>query len=42
MIKLTKKEKLLFDLLLKCLKNKNLELTLRVAGGWVRDKLLNK
>lgn len=33
---------MLFELLMKCLKFKNLDLTLRVAGGWVRDKLLDK
>ena len=39
---LTTKEKSLFDLLMKMLQEKNMQLTLRVAGGWVRDKLVGK
>jgi tRNA nucleotidyltransferase/poly(A) polymerase len=40
MIKLNKKEKEIFDLLLRVVKEKNLDCTLRAAGGWVRDKML--
>src|SRR5690606_15641028 len=36
----TDKETELFDFLLLVAKNKSPETTLRVAGGWVRDKLL--
>jgi tRNA nucleotidyltransferase/poly(A) polymerase len=38
-IKLTEKEAKLFDTLLTIVKAKNLKTTLRVAGGWVRDKV---
>ncbi len=40
MIKINSKEKKLFDLLLHVLEVKKLKTVLRVAGGWVRDKLL--
>lgn len=40
MINLNSIEKKLFDLLLNLNNQKKLNLTLRVAGGWVRDKLL--
>jgi tRNA nucleotidyltransferase/poly(A) polymerase len=39
---LTQKEKDLFDLLLSVVKDSNLNTTLRVAGGWVRDKLISR
>lgn len=39
-IELTKEEKELFALLKKVVYETNLKTTLRVAGGWVRDKLL--
>lgn len=38
-IKLTEKEREILDLLKLCCKQFNLDLTLRVAGGWVRDKV---
>eukprot|EP00268_Persea_americana_P008118 TRINITY_DN13113_c0_g1_i6.p1 TRINITY_DN13113_c0_g1~~TRINITY_DN13113_c0_g1_i6.p1 ORF type:complete len:560 (-),score=93.48 TRINITY_DN13113_c0_g1_i6:398-2077(-) len=41
-IDLTDKEKKIFDLLLNSLRHSNLDTQLRVAGGWVRDKLLGK
>ncbi|XP_024978152.1 putative CCA tRNA nucleotidyltransferase 2 isoform X1 [Cynara cardunculus var. scolymus] len=41
-IDLTDKEKKIFDRLLQVLSHFNLETQLRVAGGWVRDKLLGK
>ncbi len=41
MLKLTEEENELFDTLLKIVRKNNLTVTLRVAGGWVRDKLLN-
>ncbi|KAI3785084.1 hypothetical protein L1987_44196 [Smallanthus sonchifolius] len=41
-IDLTDKEKQIFDRLLEVLHHFNLETKLRVAGGWVRDKLLGK
>lgn len=41
-IDLTAKEKEIFDCLLRVLSHFNLETQLRVAGGWVRDKLLGK
>ncbi|MFS7973897.1 putative CCA tRNA nucleotidyltransferase [Helianthus anomalus] len=41
-IDLTDKEKQIFDRLLDVLCHFNLETKLRVAGGWVRDKLLGK
>jgi tRNA nucleotidyltransferase (CCA-adding enzyme) len=41
-ITLTPKEQSLFTLLSKITESKNLEITLRVAGGWVRDKLLGQ
>ena len=40
MIKLTGKEKQIFSLLMDLVKERKLDVTLRVAGGWVRDKLL--
>jgi tRNA nucleotidyltransferase/poly(A) polymerase len=42
MISLTEKEEELFTLLLNVVKNSNLNTTLRVAGGWVRDKLISR
>jgi len=39
-IQLTDREKDLFAVLLGCVKHNNKNTTLRVAGGWVRDKLL--
>ena len=39
---LSAKENSLFSLLMQILQDKNLQVTLRVAGGWVRDKLLGK
>ncbi|XP_026415941.1 CCA tRNA nucleotidyltransferase, mitochondrial-like [Papaver somniferum] len=41
-IELTDKEKRIFDRLLKVGDHHNLQTQLRVAGGWVRDKLLGK
>lgn len=41
-IDLTDKEKKIFQLLLHALRHSNLDTQLRVAGGWVRDKLLGK
>ena len=41
-INLTDEEYRLFGLLRRCLKATNTVSTLRVAGGWVRDKLLGK
>ncbi|XP_052170084.1 tRNA nucleotidyltransferase cca2 isoform X2 [Diospyros lotus] len=41
-IDLTGKEKQIFDRLLQVLRHFNLQTQLRVAGGWVRDKLLGK
>ncbi|GFP81377.1 cca tRNA nucleotidyltransferase mitochondrial [Phtheirospermum japonicum] len=41
-IDLTDKEKQIFDRLLEVLRHFNLQTQLRVAGGWVRDKLLGK
>lgn len=41
-IDLTDKEKQIFDRLLQVLHHFSLETKLRVAGGWVRDKLLGK
>ncbi|GMI90740.1 hypothetical protein like AT1G22660 [Hibiscus trionum] len=41
-IELTETEKKIFDRLLNTLRHFNLETQLRVAGGWVRDKLLGK
>ncbi|XP_051124533.1 tRNA nucleotidyltransferase cca2 [Andrographis paniculata] len=41
-IDLTTKEKKIFDCLLRVLSHFNLQTQLRVAGGWVRDKLLGK
>ncbi|MCP4483746.1 MAG: hypothetical protein GY823_04175 [Flavobacteriaceae bacterium] len=40
MIKYTQVETQIFRILMEFLKVKKLDLTLRVAGGWVRDKLL--
>ncbi|KAG7592655.1 Poly A polymerase head domain [Arabidopsis thaliana x Arabidopsis arenosa] len=41
-IELTDKERKIFDRLLSTLRYCNLDTQLRVAGGWVRDKLLGK
>lgn len=41
-ILLSTEEEKLFDLLLGCLSHFKKKTTLRVAGGWVRDKLLGK
>eukprot|EP00371_Babesia_bovis_P000467 XP_001609114.1 tRNA nucleotidyltransferase/poly(A) polymerase family domain containing protein [Babesia bovis T2Bo] len=41
-IRISKQEKVLFDLLKECVDSNNLNIDLRVAGGWVRDKLLNQ
>lgn len=41
-IALTEDEQQLFKLLVDCLKQANRQTVLRVAGGWVRDKLLGK
>ncbi|CDP17697.1 unnamed protein product [Coffea canephora] len=41
-IELTPKEKEIFDRLLQVIRHFDLETELRVAGGWVRDKLLGK
>ncbi|KAK9047205.1 hypothetical protein V6N11_053055 [Hibiscus sabdariffa] len=41
-IQLTETEKKIFDRLLNTLRHFNLQTQLRVAGGWVRDKLLGK
>ncbi|PIN09292.1 tRNA nucleotidyltransferase/poly(A) polymerase [Handroanthus impetiginosus] len=41
-IDLTAKEKQIFDRLLEVIRHFNLQTQLRVAGGWVRDKLLGK
>ncbi|KAI7730938.1 hypothetical protein M8C21_032495 [Ambrosia artemisiifolia] len=41
-IDLTDKEKQIFDRLLEVVRHFSLETKLRVAGGWVRDKLLGK
>lgn len=39
-IELTEKERKIFDRLLSTLRYCNLDTQLRVAGGWVRDKVL--
>ncbi|XP_074269184.1 tRNA nucleotidyltransferase cca2 isoform X2 [Silene latifolia] len=41
-IELTEKESLIFNRLKDVLRGSNLDTQLRVAGGWVRDKLLGK
>ncbi|KAA8546308.1 hypothetical protein F0562_002953 [Nyssa sinensis] len=41
-IDLTDKEKKIFERLLQVIRHFNLQTQLRVAGGWVRDKLLGK
>ena len=41
-IKLTSEEQELFDLLLKINDERRLGLTMRVAGGWVRDRIMGK
>ncbi|KAI6691226.1 hypothetical protein NL676_028054, partial [Syzygium grande] len=41
-IDLTEKEKMIFDRLLATIRHFDLSTELRVAGGWVRDKLLGK
>ena len=38
-IKVTPQEQKLFDTLMTIVKENNLNTTLRVAGGWVRDKV---
>lgn len=38
-VKLTHKEEMIFEFLLKVIDENNLKTTVRVAGGWVRDKL---
>jgi hypothetical protein len=38
-VNVTEKEQELFDLLLRIVREKQLKTTLRVAGGWVRDKV---
>jgi hypothetical protein len=40
-IKLNETEKEIFKLLRDCVSDTNLPVTLRVAGGWVRDKVGN-
>ncbi len=39
---LSLEERQLFDTLLKCKHDHKLDVTFRVCGGWVRDKLLNR
>ncbi|KAL0436437.1 UNVERIFIED_CONTAM: CCA tRNA nucleotidyltransferase, mitochondrial [Sesamum radiatum] len=41
-VDLTEKEKLIFDCLLQVVQHFNLPTQIRVAGGWVRDKVLEK
>lgn len=41
-ISLTVKEKEIFDFMIEVLKENDKKTTLRVAGGWVRDKLLGQ
>lgn len=41
-VQLTPQEEELFDVLTKTLEHEKLDTVLRCAGGWVRDKLLNK
>lgn len=41
LIHLTAKEQQIFDTLKLILKECELKTTLRVAGGWVRDKVIN-
>lgn len=41
-ISLTDKEQQIFDILLDAIKHFNLGSTIRVAGGWVRDKVMGK
>ncbi|OMO83667.1 hypothetical protein CCACVL1_11299 [Corchorus capsularis] len=41
-IKLTETEKKIFEMLLSTVRHFNLKTQLRVAGGWVRDKLIGK
>ena len=41
-VSLTKAEDWLFHTLLATVKHFNLKTTMRVAGGWVRDKMLGK
>ena len=41
-IQLTEQEKELFEILLQTLEHERLNTVLRCAGGWVRDKLLQK
>ncbi len=38
-VKLSETEKEIFKLLRDCVRDTNLPVTLRVAGGWVRDKV---
>lgn len=42
LIKLTHEEENLFNILRNCIAKNNMTTVLRVAGGWVRDKLLGK
>ena len=41
-INLTEKEEKIFAFMLEVLKDNKRNTTLRVAGGWVRDKLMGK
>lgn len=41
-IECTQEERAVFDTLLEVVRERNLDCTLRAAGGWVRDKLLGK
>ena len=41
-VELTEEEARLFDFLIDVVKQNNTNTTLRVAGGWVRDKLLGR
>ncbi|XP_011624323.2 putative CCA tRNA nucleotidyltransferase 2 isoform X2 [Amborella trichopoda] len=41
-VELSEKERKIFDVLLNVVKHFNLQTQLRVAGGWVRDKLLGR
>lgn len=42
MLKLSQTERQIFTLLLDLISHKKLDLTVRVAGGWVRDKMLGR
>ena len=41
-IQLTEKEEKIFSLLMEVVEENELSTTLRVAGGWVRDKMFGK